>query len=200
MWGYKMPLQCLLKNWGDANDGYKCYIHTITNSNIELSYAGITKRSWLERLDEHLYEMRTGSRRLFHQAWRDSLSLQNIMYGSELIDINANYDIAMSWEEWFVDEFTLTPKGLNMIPGGLKGLQFLYEHRVTDRVNISLDEREHAIAEYVRHNPRKGIPNPFIAQLWRDDDFYLRVISSREKTLSAGSSKKNSHPCWSRMG
>lgn len=185
MWGYKMPLQCLLKNWGDANDGYKCYMHTIKSPNAELSYAGITKRSWLERLDEHLYEMRTGSRRLFHQAWRDSLSLQDIMYGSELIDINATNEIAMSWEEWFVDEFTLSPKGLNMIPGGLKGLRFLHEHRVTDRVDISLEERERAIAEYVRRNPRKGIPNPFIAELWRDDGFYLRVISSREKTLSA---------------
>lgn len=183
-WGYKMPLQCLLKNWGDANEGYKCYLHTITSDAAEFSYAGITKRNWLGRLDEHLYEMRTGSRKLFHKAWRDSLSLSNIAYGSELLDINASYDVAMSWEEWFVDTYTLRPNGLNMIPGGLKGLEFLHEHRITDRVQISLEERDHAVAEYVRRNPRKGIPNPFISELWKDDDFYLRVMAAREKTLS----------------
>lgn len=184
MWGYKLPLQCLLKNWGDANEGYKCYLHTITSDATEFSYAGITKRNWLERLDEHLYEMRTGSRKLFHKAWRDSLSLSKVVYGSELLDINATYDVAMSWEEWFVDTYTLRPKGLNMIPGGLKGLQFLYEHRITDRVQISLEERDHAVAEYVRRNPRKGIPNPFVSELWKDDDFYLRVMAAREKTLT----------------
>jgi len=31
---------------------------------------------------------------------------------------------------------------------------------------------------------RRGIPNPFIAELWKDDDFYLKVIEAREKTLS----------------
>lgn len=183
-WAYKLPLQCLLKGWGDANDGYQCYIHTITSEHEEFSYAGITSRNWLERLDEHLREMRSGSRRLFHKSWRDSLSLENILYGSELLDINASYDIAMSWEEWFVDEYTLSPKGLNMIPGGNKGFQFLHQQRITKGTDISLEEREHAIAEYLRQNPRKGIPNPFISELWKDDEFYLRIMESRDKTLS----------------
>jgi len=29
------------------------------------------------------------------------------------------------------------------------------------------------------------MPNPFISALWEDDDFYLRNIEAREKTLSA---------------
>jgi hypothetical protein len=177
-------LQCLLKGWGHANDGYQCYVHTITSDTDEFSYAGITSRNWLQRLDEHLREMRTGGRKLFHKAWRESLSASEIIYGSELLDLNADYDIAMSWEEWFVDKYTLSPKGLNMIPGGKKGLQFLYQHRITTTANITLEEREQAITEYLRKNPRKGIPNPFMSELWKDDEFYLRIIESREKTLS----------------
>ena len=50
-----------------------------------------------------------------------------------------------------------------MIPGGFKGLQFLHKLRIIDRMNISLEERDTAIADFVRQNPRKGIPNPFIA-------------------------------------
>jgi hypothetical protein len=199
-WGYKMPMQCLLKNWGNAGKGYKCYVHSISNgldvksSDFkEIFYVGITKRNWLKRLDEHLYEMRSGSKKLFHKAWRDSLGAENIIYGSELMDINATYEIAMSWEEWFVDAFSLSPKGLNMIPGGLKGLKFLYEHRLTDKIEISLEERERAIANYVRQNPRKGIPNPFIAALWEDDEYYLKIIGAREKTLSPSQVKRIRH-------
>lgn len=191
MWGYKIPLQPMLKGWGDATEGYQGYLHTITDwdpenkrTNQEFSYAGITKRNWLSRLDEHLQEMRSGSRKAFHQAWRDSLSMECIAYGSELLRLNSSYEDAMGWEEWYVDNRTLAPKGLNMIPGGLKGLKFLHQHRIIDHVEISLEERDRAIAEYLRRNPRKGIPNPFISELWKDEQFYLRVMESREKTLS----------------
>jgi hypothetical protein len=184
-WGYKLPLQCLLKNWGDANEGYQGYLHTLTTDKEEFSYAGITKRNWLARLNEHLHEMRTGSRKTFHQAWRDSLSIEKMTYGSELLRLNYSYEDSMGWEEYYVDEHTLTPKGLNMIPGGFKGLRLLHQLRITDQIKISLEERDRAVAEYIRRNPRKGIPNPFISELWKDDHFYLRVIESREKTLSA---------------
>lgn len=41
-----------------------------------------------------------------------------------------------------------------------------------------------AISDYLRQNPRKRIPNPFIAKLWKDDDFYLKSIGAEAKTLS----------------
>ena len=47
-----------------------------------------------------------------------------------------------------------------------------------------LEDRDKAIQEFVRRNPRKGVPNPFIAELWKDDAFYLRVMEARPKTLS----------------
>jgi hypothetical protein len=63
-------------------------------------------------------------------------------------------EAAMAWEELYVDKWSLAPKGFNMIPGGFKGLRFLHKHRITDRVGITLKERDRAIVEYVRQNPR----------------------------------------------
>ncbi|MCP4459980.1 MAG: hypothetical protein GY816_18450 [Cytophagales bacterium] len=200
-WKAIVPLQFLLKGWGDANSGYQCYVHTIAHNMLRVGtfdqlqarqgtdkddyyYVGITGRNWLHRLSEHLGEIRRGSRRRFYQAWRDSLGIKDVLFVSALMDINMTYEDAMNWEERNVDKVAYGPNGLNMIPGGFKGAKFLHEHRVTDRVGITLEERERAIDKYVRQNPRKGIPNPFISELWEDDDFYLRVIKARPKTLS----------------
>ena len=92
----------------------------------------------------------------------------------------------MRWtgEEIHVDRFAYGPNGLNMIPGGFKGLRHLHKLGIIARQNISLEERDGALAEFLQQNPRKGIPNPFIAELWKDDDYYLKVIEARPKTLS----------------
>lgn len=198
-WTFKLPLQNLLKGWGDANDGYECYVHTIKYASSaddidgtsasdkkvkEMHYVGITKRHWLQRLEEHFSEIRRGDNKLFHRKWRESLAGQYIVYISELMLLNISKEAAMEWEERYVDKWSLVPKGFNMIPGGHKGIRFLHKHRIIDRLDISLEERERAIANYVRQNPRKGIPNPFMSQYWKNDDFYLRVIGARDKTLT----------------
>jgi hypothetical protein len=201
-WKTIVPLQFLLKGWGDANSGHQCYVHTISHNlshvrsfedlraraeadSDEFYYVGITGRNWLYRLSEHLGEMNRGSRKRFHAAWRESLGMEDVHFASSLMDINLTYEQAMKWEEVAVERFAYGPNGLNMIPGGFKGLQFLHEHRITDRPMISLEDRDRAIAEYVRRNPRKGVPNPCLAELWKDDDYYIRVIEARPKTLSA---------------
>lgn len=145
---------------------------------------GITGRDWLLRLREHIGEIRRGSRKRFHTAWRESMGMNDVLFTSSLIDLNQTFEDAMNWEERNVDRVAYGPNGLNMIPGGFKGLKFLHKHRITDRINIPLEERDKAIADFVRGNPRKGIPNPFIAELWKDDEFYLKVIEARSNTLS----------------
>lgn len=201
-WKTFIPLQYLLKGWGDANSGYQCYIHTISHNmnqiqNIndlkarweadtdEYYYVGITSRNWLLRLGEHIGEMHRGSRKKFHTAWRESLGLSGVHFISTLREINMTYEDAMNWEEKNVDKIAYGSNGLNMIPGGFKGLQYLHKHRIIDNINISIEERDVAISKFFRQNPRKGIPNPFIAELWKDDEYYLKVIEARPKTLSA---------------
>jgi hypothetical protein len=196
-WRTVVPIQFLLKGWGDAEQGHQCYVHSVSQKPSEslshaidgyenlvegYHYAGITARNWLLRFHEHMRLLRKGSARKFYQAWSSFLGMKEVYYSSNLKEVNLSYVEAMNWEERYVDELGLS--SLNMIPGGFKGLRHLYEYRITDRIEISLEERDRAIAEYIRRNPRKGIPNPFISELWRDDEFYLKVIEARLKTLS----------------
>lgn len=128
--------------------------------------------------------MRRGSRKRFHGAWRESLGMEDVNFVSSLMDINLTFDEAMKWEEVAVDRFAYGPNGLNMIPGGFKGLRHLHKYGIIARQNIALEERDSAVEEYLRKNPRKGVPNPLMAELWKDDDYYQRVIEARPKTLS----------------
>lgn len=200
-WKAMVPIQFLLKGWGDANKGYQGYTHVICHNLPRLQtfrqirerqmndedsyyYVGITGRNWLQRLKEHYDEIQRGSRKNFHKAWRESMGMKNVLIISELRAINMTYDEAMNWEEKKVDEISSDQYGLNMIPGGFKGLRYLHELGITSKVRISPDEREKAIEEYARRNPRKGIPNPFMKALWEDDSHYLKVIAGRPKTLT----------------
>jgi hypothetical protein len=202
-----LPLQYLLKGWGSVTQGHQCYVHSISEnmppqaSGQDLAglnlrdtenyyYVGITGRNWLTRLGEHIREMASGSQRLFYMAWRERYGAPGILFTSFLDDINQTYETAMNWEEAKVDEIASDQYGLNMIPGGFKGLKLLHKARIIQNTNISLDEREHAIAEYFRQNPRKGLPNPFIAALWKNDDFYIKMIEAKEKTLNPNQVRK----------
>ena len=200
-WKAIMPIQFLLNGWGDANAGFQGYTHSITHNlprwgtlremherqmkdEDSYYYVGITGRNWLQRLREHYDEMQNGSRRNFHKAWRESMGMKNVSIISDLRAINMTYDEAMNWEEKKVDEIAGDQYGLNMIPGGFKGLRYLHKLGITNKVRISPEEREKAIAEYARRNPRKGIPNPFLKALWEDDSHYLKVIAGLPKTLT----------------
>ena len=200
-WKVIVPLQFLLKGWGDANQGYQGYIHSIIHNvprdetfeqlyerqmkdEDSYYYVGITGRNWLKRLSEHVGEIHRGSRKSFHRAWRESMGMKNVQIISSLMAINMTYDEAMNWEEKKVDQISSDQYGLNMIPGGFKGLRYLHKLGITNKVRVSPNEREQAIEEYIRRNPRKGIPNPFIRALWENDSHYLKVITGRPKTLN----------------
>lgn len=201
VWKTIVPLQFLLKGWGDANSGHQCYVHTISHNlgqvksfedwrarfeadSDEYYYVGITGRNWLTRFSEHMGEIRRGSRRDFYDAWRESLGMSDVQFVSSLMDINLTYEDAMNWEETYVDRIAYGPNGLNMIPGGFQGLKHLHKLGIIARQNISLEERDRAVAEFLRQNPRKGIPNPYMAELWKDDNYYLRVNEANPKRLS----------------
>jgi len=186
-----VPLQPLMVGWGDVAEGHQGYSHSISFFDDEGSpieqwfYIGITSRNWLERMEEHFQEMRSGSNKRFHAAWRTYAGNSRVMLGSELIVLNHSFDGIMAWEEEQVDIHMANGKSLNMIPGGFKGLRFLHEHRLTRGVNISLEERETAIFEYAQQgSTRAGVPNLLLARMWRDDEFYLKVLAGRDDVLT----------------
>lgn len=206
-WKTLVPLQYLLKGWGDANSEHQCYVHSISKNMRRVGsidqflarqmcdedtyyYVGITSRNWLERLGEHMGETRRGNRRLFYQVLRESLGWQDVLYISSLREINQSYDEAMNWEELQVDRIAADKYGLNMIPGGFKGLQYLHKLGITKKVRVSVEERDRAISDYFRRNPRKGIPNPLIRAWWTNDEHYEQINEANPKRLSLDQRKK----------
>lgn len=188
-----VPLQVLMMGYGDVTEGHQGYAHSLTFLDQDggflnqMYYVGITSRNWLVRMEEHMAEIRGGSNKRFHAAWRAYAGDANVTLGSELVVLNQSFEGIMDWEEEHVDAQMAAGKSLNMIPGGFKGLRFLHEHRLIDKLKVSLEERDKAIAEYVRRvGVRAGVPNLFLAQLWRDDDFYMKVLAGRSDVLTPG--------------
>lgn len=104
-WAIHIPLQALMREFGDPEQGYQEYAHSIAlldpNSHVtvEYSYCGITGWNWLERMGEHFREMRSGSNKAFHRAWREFQGRKEVLLNSELIVLNQTYEAAMAWEE-----------------------------------------------------------------------------------------------------
>ena len=192
-----VPLQALMVGWGDVTEGAQGYCHSIAFLDEgqvleQWYYVGITTRNWLQRMEEHFQEVRSGSNKRFHAAWRTYTGNAKVLLCSELVVLNHTYKGIMDWEEDQVDMHLAAGNSLNMIPGGFKGLRFLHEHRLTSRVDITLEEREAAIAtfaeaEYARRGSGKaGVPNLLLSRLWLDDEFYLKVLAGRSDVLSPG--------------
>jgi len=201
-WKIILPLQFLLKGWGDANDGYQGYVHTISHNlprkmsireyhkrdgwKDDFTYVGITGRNWLTRFSEHMSETKRECRYRFHKAIKDALGLENVLFSSWLEDINMTKDQAMDWEEEEVDKIASDDNGLNMIPGGYKGVKFLHKHKMIKDLDITIEEKHRATVKFIEQHPRRGIPNPFISALWESDDYCRRVIEARSDTLNFG--------------
>ncbi len=197
-WSISFPVQIVMKGFTFTPDCHYGYSHSIVlldenhkpKDGSQHYYIGITKRNWLQRMSEHFREIEKGSNKTFHKAWREYAGKSDVMLSSELITLNHTYKEIMDWEEWAVDEQMEAGSSLNMIPGGFKGLKFLHKHRVIDKENISLEEREKAIETYQRQNPRLGVPNLIISELWKDEDYAQKVICGHEGRLSVDQVRK----------
>ena len=189
-WTISFPLQYIMQGYPKIKDQYFGYSHKIALFNDDGSfenehvYVGVTGRNWLQRMSEHFNEIKSGSKKLFHRAWREFIGKKNVMLSSELVIGDHTYEQIMSWEEDIVDRYMKEGVSLNMIPGGFKGMKFLHEHRLLNKDRVSLKERDKAIREYQRLHPRAGIPNLLISELWKDDEYAAKIICGPEGRLS----------------
>jgi len=190
-WAISFPVQVVMNGFPKVPDSYVGYSHGITLLDGEgkpkppqHNYIGITKRGWLKRMSEHFREVETGSNKTFHSAWREYSRRSDALLTSELIVLNHSFEEIMSWEEWAVDREMNAGASLNMIPGGFRGLKFLHKHRLTNHERVSLEERDSAIAEHQSSNPRLGVPNLLISELWNNQDYAEKVICGAEGRLS----------------
>ena len=173
VWKTLIPLQFLLKGWGDAASGHQCYVHSISQNmqamesiegriarrladSDDYYYVGITGRNWLLRLGEHLGEMHRGSRKNFHAMWRDSLGLKDVVFSSALRQVNLSYEQAMNWEEEGVKHIAYGPNGLNMIPGGFAGLKYLHKLGIIAQTNIPQRKEKKLLPCSLKNIPEKA--------------------------------------------
>jgi hypothetical protein len=154
-------------------------------ANLDMAtYVGITKRGWQVRYNQHLRDAQSGSPYLFHDALRNGSNFNLVEH--EVYAAGLSYDQAMDVEEHWVEEMSLYPKGLNMIPGGHAGLRYLAKMNAL-RPGETGEERDRAISDAMRGRPRgstAGSPNSLIAEHWTNPAYAAAVICNRDDRLS----------------
>ena len=189
-WSISFPVQIVMKGYPKIVNAHVGYSHSITlveddgSLGLQQFYIGISKRNWLKRMGEHFREIRNGSNKTFHAAWRQYAGTRKARLHSELIVTNHTHKQIMDWEEDQVDLQKKQDNSLNMIPGGFKGPKFLYEHRLLANIDATSGDREAGISLHEDINPRTGIPNRLISALWTDGGYAARVICGAEGRLS----------------
>lgn len=122
-------------------------------------YIGITKRGYLKRFREHENRAMTNTGYLLHSVWHSLLQ--------EKIDMNPVIQIGdtaetlkeiYAMEEEAVEKVTLTPKGLNAIPGGMAGIKMMHELRLLNSTKVGIDERDAALEALQQKTHAHGSP------------------------------------------
>lgn len=149
-------------------------------------YYGMTSRTWRARWAEHQRSISKGSKLKFHRAFRrainsgHALDIQHdIFFLSDCLKEVEDYE-----ESMIANVLDAHPKCLNMIPGGQAGLEYLRTHGMLGRKAATSETREAVLEDWVRENPRKGVPAPWVTQNWQDDDYATRVITGAKGRLS----------------
>tara|TARA_Y100001956_G_C4129408_1_gene192571 strand:- start:4622 stop:5734 length:1113 start_codon:yes stop_codon:yes gene_type:complete len=186
-WRFSLPLTVVMKHFKFKPQLHSGYIHSVHETDkpdyLPKVYAGITKRHWLERMREHVREIKSGGNKLFHKTCRQSLGKKNVVFASELVTVNRSYNEIMNWEEQAVGYFMESGTSLNMIPGGFKGVRFLHELALLAKKNgVSLQQRDDAISRY--EASKQVTVNPLIRALWDDAEYAKKVICGPEGRLS----------------
>lgn len=175
----ELPLNPLLKGYDSIADRYTMYCHAF-QTEAPLAYLGITRRAWYERLDEHMASADGGSEYLFHRALRehrDKPILHRVLW------CELDEGTALDLEHELIQEFTLYPLGLNMIPGGRAGLLFLQK---LGKPIVDAEEKFAATDTLTRAELADGRSNPLCAARWAaHPDFSERILCGRRAKLHA---------------
>lgn len=149
-------------------------------------YVGITTRTWQKRWAEHRRAIQTGSRLLFHHRFREELAAGRISYvHHRVMMVTDDLESLYAEEEFLVGGHWDDARRLNMVPGGKSGLSYMRENgMLPDRVIPMPDERDRIIAKWLEEHPRKGLPAPWVAEKWRDNDWAVAQICGRDGRLT----------------
>lgn len=154
---YIIPLAYVLKEAEDLvlNPGsYQIYEHNLINSDYDMhsnvydymylhkKYIGLTSRPWQVRYREHEYAANRGSHLLFHRAL--AMRLPGFKYKKQehvLMRAGISKQKAFELEEAEIEDRSFVDKhpdnGLNMIPGGYAGFEYIKTLGINSKIDIS---------------------------------------------------------------
>jgi hypothetical protein len=122
-------------------------------------YIGITKRGYMTRFMEHLEKARSNTGYLLHSVWhslvKEGIDMNPVIQVGSTAD---NLKDIYSLEEEAVEKYTLTPKGLNAIPGGMAGIRMMHELRLLNSTKVGVDERDNALIALQQRAHAHGSP------------------------------------------
>jgi len=149
-------------------------------------YVGVTTRSWQARWTEHRHAMETGSPLLFHRKLREEIEASRVTYlHHKVMGITDDLEQLYDGEEFLVKGLWEDGRRLNMIPGGKAGLKYMRENGMLGRGIIPMpDDRDRLLADWIREHPRRGLPAPWVAELWKDPEWAAAQICARDDRLS----------------
>ena len=177
-WAIAFPVNEILRGAPSLHGTHCVYLHSIEGE-VPTPYIGITRRPWFERWSEHLRGARSGSSLLFHRALREKEDrrVSHVVISSLLSESDA-----LDLEESLVQDLSLYPLGLNMIPGGRAGIRYLAS---LGFAATGAADRDAAIEIAVGQSTINGRPNPLCAARWESDpDFRARVICGHSGRLT----------------
>ena len=189
-----IPLKFLLKTTGKLK-GYQLYCHTTPKGEYSYhtespqqyisdgrysSYIGLTGRGWIRRNQEHIADAMKGSHYKCHQALRNYTTSDSYLLAAGLSKDEAN-----DLEEKWVDEYTLFPCGLNMIPGGLKGIKYLQSQGIKTRKGHTSERNPQLVNQHYQVCKKTGRRNIFEPPIWAyDDEVMSKIVLGRSDTFS----------------
>jgi len=185
-----IPAHLLLAPQHSPEVAYVIYQHIFGNGssypNDGFFYVGVTKRSWQKRWSEHKRAIDNGSPLLFHSKYREEKKNGRVTYiNHKVMGVTNNLDLLYSTEDFLVESHWGDERRLNMIPGGKSGLRYLRENGLLKKSVVPLpDERYKIVDRWLRQNPRKGLPAPWVAEKWKDNDWAVAQICGRDGRLS----------------
>lgn len=188
---FTIPAHYLLSPQHFPLTSYVLYQHIFGRGNSYPNdgyfYVGVTTRSWQTRWAEHQRAIKNGSPLLFHRKFREESQNGGISYvNHKVMAITDNIDALYEAEEFLVEGHWQDERRLNMIPGGKSGLRYLRENGLIAKSVVPIpDQRDPILSKWFKEHPRKGLPAPWVAEKWRDNDWAIAQICGRDGRLSA---------------
>ena len=187
---FSCPAAMLLRPEGFPKKSYVLYQHIFGHGGSYpdqgFFYVGVTTRSWQKRWSEHRRNIDKGSLLRFHAKFREERDAGRLTYVHHKV-MGATTDIEQLYEaeEFMVEGHWNDERRLNMVPGGKSGLLYMRRHGMLDKSVVPMpDDRDRTLVQWLNEHPRKGLPAPWMADKWRDDDWAVAQICSREGRLS----------------